>query len=102
MNIGLADDVLPHFQQGQNLSYVEQAILFVEPYTSMPYPGAVKDMKMLIAGLSSPHTHHHSFLDVDAAVAGGAVGGRMGQLEKEIFRRRWGSKDNMTALSSKK
>ena len=120
--MGLADAVLlppsspSACQRSEALSvshsYVEQGVLFVEPFTSMPYPGAVKDMKRLVAGLSS-HRHlipppSNNDLDTDPNTnpntnpnpALGTCDGE--QLEKLIFRKRWGSKDNLTALSLKK
>jgi enoyl-CoA hydratase/carnithine racemase len=68
----------------QHSSYVEQSLSFLQPFTSMQYPSAVKDMKYLIGGITCTGNTE------DTA-----------QLEKEIFRRRWGSKDNLNALRNK-
>lgn len=106
-----------HPQSERGLSYVEQAVLFMEPFCSMPYPGAVKDMKLLVAGLSLPSCCGHCSYTADtdtctdgtdgtddtaASAASAGAGGHSLGLEKEIFQRRWGSKDNMTALSLKR
>ena len=81
----VSSSVSSSLSSSPRLSYVEQCISFVEPFTSMPYPLAVKDMKLLIAGQSAASCH------AEAAR----------QLEKDVFKRRWGSPDNMSALSTK-
>ena len=69
-------------------SYMEQVLIFLQPFTNMPYPRAVKDLKGLVGGLSD--------------CAGGVADRNMDvNLEQSVFKKRWGSADNKDALSSK-
>ena len=79
-DVRLADAVL---SSSSDKSLLQQSLSFLEPFTSMPYPAAVKDLKYLVGGLSSGSS------------------AECGRLEKDIFKKRWGSDDNVTALRKK-
>lgn len=81
LDVSLVDAVLPAEHPS---SYLQQSMSFLQPFTDMPFPRAVKDLKGLVAGLS--------------AAEGGA---EARELEQRVFGRRWGSEDNLAALRDK-